>query len=259
MTLDRQSLSALAHADHPVAAPLSDVSVQDLLRALPVPDGGRVADLGCGAGEWLVRLLTARPRLHGTGVDLSPHAIAAARAAAEAAGVAHRATWREGDAGEPLGVEVDAALCVGSVQVFGGLADTLAALREQVRPGGALLVGDGFWEQPPSDRLRELIGDLPDLAGAVRSCEDAGWAPVAGHVSTAAEWDAYEWAWTGSLTRWALAHGGPDGEQALAVAREHRQEWLAGYRGRLGFVTLALQDARQLSARPRRPCRGAPS
>lgn len=239
--LDRTTLSAIAHTAHPVAAPLSDASVDRLLALLPVADGGTVADVGCGGGQWLVRLLAQRPSLRGLGIDLSEPALVAAAAAAQVWGVTGRVEWRRADGSAPLGEAVDTVLCVGSTHVFGGLEPTLAALAERVRPGGAALLGDGFWEAPPSDRAREVIGDLPDLAGVVAGCRAAGWSVVGGHVSGADEWDAYEWSWAGTLTAWALAHPGPDGDQARTVAREHLDEWLGGYRGQLGFVTLVLR------------------
>jgi hypothetical protein len=69
-----------------------------------------------------------------------------------------------------------------------------------------------------------------------------GWTPVYGHVSTLAEWDAYEWSWTGSLAQWALDHPDhPDHEQALQASAAHRGSWLNGYRGVLGFVVLLLR------------------
>ena len=65
------------------------------------------------------------------------------------------------------------------------------------------------------------------------------------HVSDAAEWDDYEWSWIGSLTEWALDNPGhPDAAGALTLAREHRDEWLRGYRNVLGFATLVLRRAR---------------
>ncbi|MGZ4508677.1 MAG: hypothetical protein ACXVX0_15645, partial [Blastococcus sp.] len=65
--------------------------------------------------------------------------------------------------------------------------------------------------------------------------------PGFGHVSTAAEWDDYEWSWTGSLATWALTEAA-DRAGALEAARTHRRQWLEGYRGQLGFVTLVLHD-----------------
>ena len=225
-------------------APLSDDAVARLLRALDVEDGARVVDFGCGRGVWLVRLLQLRPDLSAVGVDTSEVALDAAREAAAAAGVSERVQWVLGDATAEVGPPAAAALCVGATHAFGGLAATLGALRERVVAGGRILLGEGFWEQPPTPAALAAIGDLPDLPSLLATCRELGWDPVAGHVSSAAEWDAYEWSWVGSLTAWALDHvGAPDGEQALQVAREHLGEWVSGYRNQLGFVTLVLRDA----------------
>ncbi len=86
-----------------------------------------------------------------------------------------------------------------------------------------------------------------------------------GHVSSLEEWDEYEWSWTGSLADWALEPGRDpaDRDQALAAAADHRDAWLDGYRGVLGFATLVL--ARRVptvtywSISVRRPCRKARS
>jgi hypothetical protein len=70
---------------------------------------------------------------------------------------------------------------------------------------------------------------------------------VHGHVSSLEEWDEYEWSWTGSLADWALEPGRDPGDraEALEAARAHRDAWLGGYRGVLGFATLVLVDARE--------------
>ena len=88
----------------------------------------------------------------------------------------------------------------------------------------------------------ELLRHFADLAGLVNVAEQAGWTPVYAHVSDAAEWDNYEWSWIGSLTEWAVDNPGhPDAAEALTVAREHRDQWLRGYRDVLGFATLVLR------------------
>jgi SAM-dependent methyltransferase len=70
VVMDAQRTSAIAHGDHPIAAPLSDETVRRLLeRAIPAGTG-RVLDLGCGQGRWLARVLTGRPGLRATGVDV---------------------------------------------------------------------------------------------------------------------------------------------------------------------------------------------
>ncbi|QYC39368.1 hypothetical protein Nocox_08720 [Nonomuraea coxensis DSM 45129] len=93
----------------------------------------------------------------------------------------------------------------------------------------------------PSPELVAEIGAFPDLAGTLAAAESGGWLTVHAHVSDRAEWDDYEFSWTGSLARWAAEHPGPDGDEALRAAREHRDTWLNGYRDLLGFVTLLLR------------------
>jgi hypothetical protein len=137
-------------------------------------------------------------------------------------------------------------LCVGSTHAFGGFAETLELAGRHVRRDGVLLVGEGFWQIPATREALVALDatpeDFTDLAGLVDVAEQAGWTPVYAHVSDAAEWDDYEWSWTGSLTEWALDNPGhPDAAEALGLAREHRDQWLRGYHTVLGFVTLVLR------------------
>ncbi|NLU71616.1 class I SAM-dependent methyltransferase [Streptomyces sp. HNM0575] len=245
--MDRRVISSLAHRDHPVAAPLSDASVGRLLdRALPRGDE-RLLDLGCGAAAWLLRALASRPRARAEGVEVSPEALAAAHEAARAAGVHGRLTLHEQDAAVFTSPHAfDLVLAVGSAHAFGGLLAALATARGHLTAGGYLLVGDGFWEREPSPAALAGLGasreEFGDLAATVDRVAADGWTPVYGHVSTQDEWDDYEWSWAGSLSRWALDHPDhPDSADALEAASAHRDGWLRGYRGTLGFVTLLLR------------------
>ncbi|MEU6722611.1 class I SAM-dependent methyltransferase [Nonomuraea wenchangensis] len=240
--MDRQLISAIAHTDHPIAAPVSDASLDRLLGRAALPEGARVLDLGCGPGAWALRALELVPSAVADGVDLSPHAVSAAEREAAARGLAGRFTARLADISAfPAGEPYDLVLAVGSTHAFGGLKGTMEALARFVRPGGLALVGEGFWERPPTPELVAEIGAFPDLAGTVAAAESGGWLTVHAHVSDRAEWDDYEFSWTGSLARWAAEHPGPDGDEALRAAREHRDIWLNGYRDLLGFVTLLLR------------------
>ncbi|MFJ5234931.1 SAM-dependent methyltransferase [Kitasatospora sp. NPDC088391] len=243
--MERHEISRIAHRDHPIAAPLSDESVKWLLaRLLRGRADGRLLDLGCGEAAWPVRALAAHPGLRAVGVDTGAAGLEAGRRSAERAGVADRLGLRHADVREFTAAEpFDAVLSVGAAYAFGGLGPTLAAVRPLLAPGGAVLLGESYWEGEPSPLARELFGDeLFDLSGTVDAVRAAGWEPVAGHTSTRAELDAYEWAWTGSLTDWALDRpAGPDREQALRTADAHRREWLTGYRSAFGFVTLVLR------------------
>ncbi|MEO3803551.1 class I SAM-dependent methyltransferase [Nonomuraea sp. B1E8] len=248
--MHRHLLSHLAHREHPVAAPISDDALERLLRRARLPADARVLDLGCGEAEWIIRALELHPKATADGVDVSETALAAAAQRAAARGVSdrlrlHHTTADGFTAPEPY----DLVLCVGATHAFGGLTESLQAMRRHLRPAGRALIGEGFWETTPSPETLALLDagldEYADLAGTVERAERAGYATVHAHTSTRAEWDEYEWSWTGSLTDWALDHPGPDGDAALAAARDHRATWLRGYRDVLGFVTFLLRPVRE--------------
>jgi SAM-dependent methyltransferase len=243
--VDRALASAVAHRWHPVAAPVSDATVRRLVARLgPV---ARVLDLGCGFGEWLLAALDGAHGATGVGVDTSRPALDEARRRASDRGLADRVAYEEVEAAAYRGAGFDAVLCIGATHAFGGLAGTLDAVRAHLRPEGRVLLGEGFWDGEPTPQAMSALGaepgELPDLPGIVEQARAAGYEPGYGHVSSAEEWDDYEWSWTGSLTDWALTEAGDaDRASALSIASTHRDEWLAGYRGQLGFVSLVLHD-----------------
>ena len=245
--MDRSEIFDIAHRRHPIAAPVARERVRDLLSWLSPPAGGRAVDLGCGEGEWLQELLLAQPELTGVGIDHMLPTTAAERTAQR--GLDNRVRWIETDAATWNDGLFDVVLCVGATHAFDGLENTLTALRRHLRPGGQELVGDMIWESSPSEAALTALGvsadAFPDLAGLVETIREHGFEPSYGYNSTLAEWDDYQFSWTGSVVDWALreARTTEDREQALAAAREHRRDWLGGSRGHLGFATLVLHDA----------------
>ncbi|HET6967231.1 MAG TPA: class I SAM-dependent methyltransferase, partial [Ornithinibacter sp.] len=196
---------------------------------------------------WLLRALGARSVLEGVGVDLhpagDPTAVAAATGGRGSVVAADAATWQGGS--------FDAVIAVGVSHVFGGPGGTLDAARRHLAPGGRVLIGDGVWDTPPTEAaltaLEAAPDEFPDLVGLLDLTRDHGYEVAHGHVSTLEEWDEYEWSWTGSLADWALEPGRDpaDRAEALQASRAHRDAWLGGYRGVLGFASLVLVDARR--------------
>ncbi|WP_030774175.1 SAM-dependent methyltransferase [Streptomyces sp. NRRL F-2664] len=238
-----EEISGIAHAGHPIKAPLDDESVGRLLgHGLPRGDE-RVLDLGCGTAEWLLRALATRPDLLCEGVDVSEVALRQAGRAASELGFAERLVLHRREAADFVSPQpFDLVISVGATHAFGGLLPTLAAARKHLAPGGRVLIGESFWDRPPSPEAVEAFGDLDDLATTVDRIVADGWTPVHGHVSTRAELDAYEWACWGSLAAWALDR--PDdaaAAQVLETANARRTQWLRGYRDSFGFVCLVLR------------------
>lgn len=84
--------------------PETEFLVQAALERTPIGAAPRVLDLGVGSGAILLAILNERPAAHGVGLDLSPAALAVARANAQRLGLADRTEWLEaGFAAAPLG------------------------------------------------------------------------------------------------------------------------------------------------------------
>jgi SAM-dependent methyltransferase len=247
--VDRQRLSSIAHSHHPIAAPIYGVNINRLMRRAGREPAARILDLGCGEAAWALQALAHYPDGYADGVDISPYALERAAAAAAERGLADRLTLHERDARTyvPDG-DYDLVMCVGSTHAFDGFAGSLQMAGRHVNTDGILLIGEGFWQISPTPAALSALGatpeDFTDLAGLVDIAEQAGWTPVYAHVSDAAEWDNYEWSWIGSVSEWAIENPGhPDAADARTAAREHRDQWLRGYRNVLGFVTLLLRRA----------------
>jgi SAM-dependent methyltransferase len=247
LPVDRERLSSIAHSRHPIAAPIFGVNVNRLLRRAGRQPAARILDLGCGEAAWALQALTHCPDGHADGVDINRYALERAADAAAARGLADRLTLHERDARTyvPDG-DYDLVLRVGSTHAFGGFAETVELAGRHVNADGILMVGERFWQVPPTPEalaaLNATAGEFTDLTGLVDAAEQTGWTPVYAHVSDAGEWDDYEWSWIGSLTEWAIDNPGhPDAAAAFAAAREHRDQWLRGYREVLGFATMVLR------------------
>ncbi|WP_406307158.1 class I SAM-dependent methyltransferase [Streptomyces sp. NBC_00885] len=241
--MDREMISRLSRAGHPINSPLDDASVRRLLHRTVVRGDERVLDLGCGGAAWLLRTLAAHPDVTAEGVDNSAQALAEARKDAADLGVEQRLVLHHLDATEFASPHpFDAVLSVGATHAFGGLLPTLDAAHRYLVPGGRVLVGDAYWECEPTTEAREMLGEYEDLATTLDRVVAHGWTPVFGHISTRQELDDFEWCWSGSLATWALDHPeDPDSAEVLAVASTHRSQWLHSYRDSFGFITLVLR------------------
>jgi 2-polyprenyl-3-methyl-5-hydroxy-6-metoxy-1,4-benzoquinol methylase len=146
MEIDPRLLPLLADllADLPELGSSAD-AVVSALRAVGVVEGGSALDLGCGKGAVSVAL-AERLGLFVEGVDAFPPFLEAARALAAERGVASRCVFREGDIRDLLGREAhhDAVLLLSVGPVVADHEKTMAGLRTLARPGGHLVIEDGF-------------------------------------------------------------------------------------------------------------------
>lgn len=246
--LDREAVSFAAHRGLHFSGPYGEPAVAELLAAMTLPDGADVLDVGCGDGELLLRVLFAGAGAAGTGVDPAARGLGLARTRAEELGLADRATFVAAPVAEAALAPAasDLVMCVGATHAFGGTDAALTGCRALARPAGLVLVGEGFWERPPTPAalaaLQAEASELGDLAALELQVAAAELTVEWMRVSSQDEWDAYEDAWSGNLEEQA----GDFGDQAGAVRRftaARRAGYRDGYRSVLGFVLLLLRRA----------------
>ena len=223
--------------------PLSSHKVDQLLALLELPPDSRVLDVGCGRGEMLARI-AERYDCRVVGVDPNDEVLTTARS--KLARFGEQVTLHNQPAAEVDFEQggFDAALCIGSTHAFGlgsvGLTNTLQTLKRLVRPGGLILVGEGFWREPPSEDYRAATGfkseDHGTHADNVAVGTVLGLLPLYAVASTQEEWDHFE-----SLT-WMIAEDALREEPESVEAREradHWRNWRTAYlrwgRDTLGF------------------------
>jgi len=229
-------------------APLSDARAKELISGLQPLGGRQIVDLGCGWADLLLRILAAEPTATGVGIDSDAAAIERGRRNATERGLADRISLQDGDVTDWT-QPADVLISIGSSHAWGGdwnaSARALLSIRDRLRPGGRLLFGDAFWERTPTaaalDGLGAAPGELPLLAGLVDLALTTGYRPLAVSVADIDEWDSFESRFCAGRERWLLEHpDAPNAAEVRAVVDQHRNGWLYGYRGYLGFAYLTL-------------------
>ena len=226
-------------------APLSNEKADQLIQLLALPQDGQVLDVGCGRGEFLIRLIEATGA-RGLGIDREQSLISAARASAADRIPAASLEFRGADMQQESFKEntFDGALCIGSTHAFGdgdtAYPNTLSQLSHMVRPGGLILIGEGYWKQPPAAEYLSLIGEplgiYRDHAANIHFAEARGLTPMYATVSNMDEWDHFEWSHKMEIEREAAED---PVNQALAKKLEWSRIWRNGYlrwgRSTMGF------------------------
>lgn len=247
--MDRDRYSFIAHADRAYCNPISTAKAERLIDLLNLPAGARVIDIGCGKCELLIRLVE-RYDVRAVGVDRSTRFTDEGRKRARERISADCLTVHTTDA-EPFlkelgreasrGASFAFAACIGSTHALGGLVPTLRTLAGLVETGGLVLMGEGYWKQPPTKEYLEALGgategDYQTHAGNIGLCVEAGLAPIHACTASADDWDEYEWAYLRGIEEHVRAHPeDPDAAAMLERARGWREVVAKWGRDTLGF------------------------
>ncbi len=204
--------------------PLSPASLDRIIALCNPPARSRVLDVGCGKGEFLLRLAQSRT-IRGEGIDLSEGAIRFARARAEGRVLRGALTFRRVDARAVRSSRERYFLtsCLGATHAFGDLGRTLRTLRRWTQTDGWIVVGEGFWKRVPKREYLDVLGATPSELrtdrGNVRVAEGLG-LQLAEHWSASEqEWDDFEDAYLEGIESYAREH--PEDPNVAGNASPH--------------------------------------
>ena len=181
--MDHQKFSTIAHRDHEFYNPIGGEKIQRVLDLIPLKQGDTALDVGCGRGEMLIRLCE-KTGAYGIGVDLNKTFIAQAQQNAAGRVADEQILWLDESIAEAdLSLaSIQAALCIGSTHAFGNYQTTLAELARMVKPGGMILIGEGYWKQPPAPEYLEFLGATRDDYGT--HADNIRWGTTSGSAAT---------------------------------------------------------------------------
>ncbi|WP_436771466.1 SAM-dependent methyltransferase [Yinghuangia sp. YIM S09857] len=233
--------------------PLSEARAGRIVARLAAASPATVLDIGCGWGEMLLRVLEAVPGSTGVGLDINAEDLARGTDLAKRRGLAGRVEFSEESALGTARGPADAVLCLGAGQA---LCDpeqpydpgvVLHELRRLVRPGGRVVLGEGFWDRAPTDEELAAMwpgahrGDHLRLGPLVDLAVEAGFRPAWIESASREEWEEFESGYRHDTELWLATN--PDHALAAEIreqADRQRSSWTDGYRNILGIAYLTL-------------------
>ncbi|MDI1461308.1 methyltransferase domain-containing protein [Catellatospora sp. KI3] len=234
---------------HRVLNPIDTAKLALLGEVIGLRAGMSMLDLCCGKGEALATW--ARDHgIGGVGVDISTVSLAVARERVAEFGVADRVSFVHGDASTYVSAEpVDVAACIGATWIGDGVDGTVALLRQSLKPGGLMLIGEPFWrdEVPDAETARACHANSPNewdtLPDLVNRFGRLGYDLVEMVLASEDSWDRYRAAQWLNLRRFLDANPGDELAPELRAELDRSPlEYVRFQRRLLGWGVFALME-----------------
>ena len=156
---DEESASFDQQPDHGLRDPRIRAAWLKLLESWLPSTHSQVLDLGCGTGS--LSLLLSELGHQVTGIDLSPKMIAQAQA--KAAGNGQQITFHIMDAAYPQlpSQHFDVLTCRHLLWALPEITQVLARWAALLKPGGSLILIEGYWHNSGGLHAEEILKSLP--------------------------------------------------------------------------------------------------
>jgi SAM-dependent methyltransferase len=239
----RDQRTVVGHATLNLMSPLSEEVLTNLIAT--VPPKGKLLDVGAGKAA-LARQLLKHDR-DATAICIERNPVLAAQAEEQASQegfnnrikmiVTDAQNWRSSDV-------FDAVAVLGASRALEGIHNVLAFARTRLRTGGILLLGEGLWVAPPVPEYLKFLGtdgsDTLTEEALKLELQSAGFILQYAHISSDAEWEAYEASYFQSLKSFSTESG----ERPFAREAEAFEDMQRRFgRKSLGFIAIAATRA----------------
>jgi cyclopropane fatty-acyl-phospholipid synthase-like methyltransferase len=226
-------------------SPVSEEKANLLINILNVKSTGKVIDIGCGDGEFLVRIQKSSGA-ECLGLDIDSSCINIAEQKVLQYNLGEKLCFQLADI-QDVKIEKNSyqlAICIGSTHAFGqgeiAYTNSLKQMRELVKPNGLILIGEGYWKQKPDQEYLDFIGEPVGVYNSheqnIQLAESLGLIPLYVTNSNQDEWDHFEWCFKIKAERRVIAE--PDNEEAKKKLQAVRQ-WNNYYR-KFGRTTMGF-------------------
>lgn len=245
--MDRNRFSKIGHGDLEYWNPISKQGLEQALSHLNLTEESRILDVGCGRAKILLDLVE-QTGAHGIGVDPHPDGIAFAREAAQSRGLAQATELLE----ENFDIEkyrdqpLDLILCIGSSHAVGSPAAAVEAFASILKPGGFLLLGEGYWMQKPPAEYLAFLGCTEEELLSHDATAHLGDAQKLSCIyqreTSVEEWSHYEDTYAGNL--FAFIEANPDDPETSSCSERitaWRNAYLQWGQHTLGFGLYLMQ------------------
>jgi len=247
--LDKWKYYDIRFARHLLCNPINPSRFEAFCRRLNLELGAHVLDIGCGKGEFLVRLVELYG-VSGVGVDKSPYCTSDAlvKKASRVPRAMLEFLKMDGAAYRPKARETfDVAMCIGASWIFGGHSGTLRTLTEMTKSGGYVVAGEAFWRKKPCDeylRVTEMTADqFGTHRGNVQIGEDEGLTCIYTLVSNRDDWDHYTTLGWWSLDEYVRTHpDDPDVPEIVERSKREKMTYLRWQRDTLGWALYLFRN-----------------
>ena len=188
----------IRHKRHFLCNPMGKEKFERLCRLLKLKRGAHVLDIGCGKGEFLIRLAELYC-ISGVGVDISPYCIKDCLEKHEKRVPNSNIKFLEMDGAKykPESSELfDLTMCIGASWIYGGYRGTIQALKRMAKPDGLMAVGEPYWLKEPEEEYLKADKMKREAFGThyenVKNGEEEGLTCIYTLVSNYDDWDHYE-------------------------------------------------------------------